>query len=116
MTACGSRNRYRHWAGKSGADGTFSDIHVISIVWLVKIGDFRSKGNFPSVPRHRPPAPPGTLWCKENPPRNLGRLGSMPLGPFHSPTLSFLFPGLNFFGSKSIVIDQSKVLTLSRNL
>jgi hypothetical protein len=32
----------------------FSDVHVISIVWLVMIGDFQSKGDFPSVRRHRP--------------------------------------------------------------
>src|SRR5258708_7937812 len=38
---------------------------VISIVWLLMIGDFQSKGNFPSVPRHHtavasgPPPPAG---------------------------------------------------------
>src|SRR5260370_15143737 len=26
-----------------GTDGTFSDVHVISIVWLVRIADFRSR-------------------------------------------------------------------------
>ncbi len=36
--------------GNRGTDGTFSAVHVISIVWL--IGDFQSKGNFLSVPRH----------------------------------------------------------------
>jgi len=37
--------------GKSGGtDGTFSDVHMISIIWLVMIGDFQSGGNFPSVP------------------------------------------------------------------
>jgi len=33
-----------------GGDGTISDVHVISIVWLVMIGDFQSRGNFSSVP------------------------------------------------------------------
>ena len=33
-------------AGGIGTDGTFSDVHVISIVWLVMIGDFQSRGNF----------------------------------------------------------------------
>lgn len=42
--------------GKSGTGGTISDVHVISVVWLVMIGDFQSRGDFPSVPRH-PPAP-----------------------------------------------------------
>src|SRR2546426_5806674 len=31
--------------------GDRRDVHVISIVWLVMIGDFQSKGNFPSVSR-----------------------------------------------------------------
>jgi hypothetical protein len=42
-----ARNR-----GKSGTDRTISDVHVLSIVWLVMIGDFHSRGNFRSVPRH----------------------------------------------------------------
>src|SRR5882762_854077 len=36
--------------------GRFLDVHAISIVWLVMIGDFRSGGDFPSVAR-QPPAP-----------------------------------------------------------
>src|SRR5260370_23268961 len=36
-----------------GTGGTISDVHAISIVWLVMIGDFRSKGNFPFVRRYR---------------------------------------------------------------
>jgi hypothetical protein len=39
--------------GSRGTDGTISDVHVISIVWLVMIGDFPSRGNFQSVPRHQ---------------------------------------------------------------
>jgi hypothetical protein len=38
---------------KSGTDRTISYVHVISIVWLVMIGDFQSRGNFPFVPRHQ---------------------------------------------------------------
>ncbi len=37
---------------KSGTNGTISDVHVISIVWLVMMGDFQNKGNFAAVPRH----------------------------------------------------------------
>ena len=37
-----------------GTGGTFSEVHVISNRWLVMIGDFQSRGNFPFVPRHRP--------------------------------------------------------------
>jgi len=29
---------------KSGTDGAISDVHVISIVWLVMMGDFQSRG------------------------------------------------------------------------
>ncbi len=36
-----------------GTGGTISDVHAISIVWLLMIGDFQSKGNFPFVPRYR---------------------------------------------------------------
>src|SRR5580693_864571 len=36
--------------GKSGTEGTFSSVRVISIVWLVMIGDFQSRGNFPPEP------------------------------------------------------------------
>ncbi len=32
------------------AGGTISDVHVISIVWLVMIGEFQSRGNFLFVP------------------------------------------------------------------
>ena len=38
-----------------GTDGTFSDVHVISIVWLVMIGDFQSRGT--SVCPRAHPAP-----------------------------------------------------------
>ena len=41
--------------GKSGDRRDDSDVHVISIVWFVMIGDIQSRGNFPSVSRH--PAP-----------------------------------------------------------
>src|SRR2546422_7332664 len=56
--------------GNRGTDGTISDVHVISIVWLLMIGDFQSKGNFPSVPRHSPAFPafpgiPGTFRVRE---------------------------------------------------
>lgn len=37
--------------GNRGTDGTISDVPVISIVWFVMIGDFQSRGDFPSVPR-----------------------------------------------------------------
>jgi hypothetical protein len=40
---------------KSGTDGTFSDVHVISIVWLLMIGDFQGRGTSrlsPGTPRH----------------------------------------------------------------
>lgn len=47
-------------------DGTFSDVHVISIVWLVMIGDLQGKGNFPSVPRHLPTVPRHRLLTGEN--------------------------------------------------
>jgi hypothetical protein len=37
---------------KSWTDRTIFDVHEILIVWIVMIGDFQSRGNFPSVHRH----------------------------------------------------------------
>ncbi len=39
----------RELTGKSGT-GTFSDAHVIPIIWLLMIGDFPSKGTSHSAP------------------------------------------------------------------
>jgi hypothetical protein len=38
--------------GKRGTGGTISDVHGISMVWFVMIGDFQGRGNFPCVPGH----------------------------------------------------------------
>ena len=46
--------------GNRGTDGTISDVYVISIAWLLMIGDFQSRGDFPFVPRHREVKDPGS--------------------------------------------------------
>src|SRR6266478_2933466 len=47
--------------GESGTDGTFSDICLTRLVWLIMIGDFQrretSRLSPRSVPPFRPPAP-----------------------------------------------------------
>jgi len=48
---------------ESGTDGTISDVHAISIVSLLMIGDFQSRGNFPSVTRH---PSPGTNFVQQH--------------------------------------------------
>ena len=41
----------RLMAGEVRTDGTLSDVCLTRLVWLIEIGGFRSRGNFPSVPR-----------------------------------------------------------------
>ena len=50
----GKRHRTSGVLGKSGTDGTISDVPVISIVWFVMIGDSQSRGDFSSVGRLAP--------------------------------------------------------------
>jgi hypothetical protein len=47
--------------GKSGKDGTISDVHVMSIVWLLMIGNFQGKGIVPLQRRSRQDAG-ATKW------------------------------------------------------
>ena len=37
--------------GSPRTDGTLSDVCLTRLVWLITIGGFRSRGNFPPVPR-----------------------------------------------------------------
>jgi hypothetical protein len=51
--------------GKSGTDGRLSDVRVVSIVWLLMIGDFQSRGTSrvsPGTPTRDPVFPvPSTI-------------------------------------------------------